>query len=453
MLSALRDAKCAPLLPNLKSVTIQRFIVQPGNVPDFVQCISPPSLQELSLEVGHWQRPLVHDGDAGEEQKLLTLAKGLPLLQQVTLQVNPAICRFAALAEAVVPWSQLRSFEFRLIPPDRHINAHDPVADYRLLHELSRLPVLEELVLQLRSPPFHSPTGSVWISGGEGFTERSFVFRALRRLRISARDTTAARAILDAISSPALRELDVATLDLTVFTTLISDIRARPAITLLTKLTLSGFSGTGGQNTIVPASALHPLTHLHQLRYLSINAYIHECPSAIAVGDVELEMFTRAWPQLCEFRISDGYGPTVGRTVQTLVHLARHCPTLWHATTTLDDNSQCWPDLQELEKHSDERAEDGLTRNSRPTLDSLPVNNHLTHLRLHHSSFADDHLDILARVLAKMFPRLCVVTHMVKNSPAPGGRSLHMAMQLPYRETAWKKLWDLISDYQRLPHS
>lgn len=437
MLDALRRMKCAPLLPNLQSHISQRYLIHQSDILDFVACVAPPSLAELSLELDQYSA--AYSRDIGEVQELRTLAPRFHSLQWVTFKIDPAAFQGDALAEVVRLWTTLRGVKFRLNPTSAAVTPV-PVVNHQILRKLSKLPVLEELSFDARAA-LRSPR--VWISGlGEAPSEDPTVFRALKRLQILTVDTPVAKRLLEAISSPALRELEVGASDLAALNMLPSDLRARPAVDSLTTLTLSGYSYTAGPNGIIPGSALYPLTHLHQLQCLSLNAYIHDCPSALAVGDADFAELTRAWPRLREFTIVDGYGPPVNRTVQTLVHLAKHCPSLWYATTTLGDNHECWAQLQKPATRADEGDAEV------PASDSLPIHDHLTHLRLHHSSIDEAHLDVLARMLATMFPKLHRITRMVKNLPIVGGRSANIAMRLPYQEAVWKELLNLVRRYQ-----
>ena len=258
MLDGLYRIKNAPLLPNLRHASIQKHSVAHScDAVHLLSCICPPELTELSLiyPVGPTRRAL-----AGNE--LPALASACPSVQRAALTVDPADFSFITLAETIVHWRRLSNL--KLCVASTKGTTTVTVVDNELLHTLSNLPALAELTVRMGGW-----THQVQLRG----EDLPYTFRTLRRLHISVGDVTITKTLLEEISSPGLRELEITTGDVAVFSDLPLSLPQQPFTASLTKLSISGNRQSGGHNIVTPGSALLPLIHLRHLQYLLINVF------------------------------------------------------------------------------------------------------------------------------------------------------------------------------------
>lgn len=436
MLDTLCKLRNGPLLPRLQTIGVHRKL--PCDIVQFSAIIAPPTLTEINLDL--------HELKAGT---LPALATSCPAVQHARFVTDPWTGDSAELADTVPLWRGLREFSLRVtLLNTRGSRPTTPIIlDYRLLHELSMLPVLDKLRIDMY-PAVSNPQ----FRGGNRFLERPFLFRSLLRLALSG-DTSLIRVMLEDISSPSLLELEIRSHDTSVFSVPEPLIRDRPFVRDLQKLKIVYSQPQNGHHgTVVLGAFLLPLSHMHRLRELSLsigNFFMITYP--IESTDADWGACVPSWPHLRRLEIIDGNRAATRPTMRTLVLLARHCPRLESIEMTMCEEEH----TAHGQAGSHVPMDPGVGERS-ANLEVLPVHAHLTHLQLRYSVFPGCDLDNVARDMARMFPRLFKVTRVIEVplDPPPVPRmyanvGIYLARgKFRAQEVAWEEFMHLVKRHQ-----
>ena len=328
LLEPLRSAKGEPLLPNLCSVTLQVGLSGVHSVK-FITNIAPTSLRNLSLRLH------ASSLNSGGNHSLQEFAAQYFSIRRVTFDIDLDAADAATLAGLVTNWHSLSSFNLCSVPGLRvHNSPHDPAKIRRLLTNLSMLPDLEELEFEslLHYNPHEHPGA-----------DQPLVFRRLRYLTITSNFAGIVQALLEAISSRFLRELRVRAYDFPAVHGVLRYIRSCGFWNTLERLTVTVPLEPRVEERdamFVLGSDLQPLTHLHNLRELSLQIGRRGLPSChFETTDNDWKLLASSWPLLRDLDISDGEGTSLRAwtrpTYRSLVHLARHCPNLASVSMTV----------------------------------------------------------------------------------------------------------------------
>ena len=428
MLKELREMKDAPLLPHLRTatITLHRDIVLSYDPIDLIAQTAPQTLTEVGLAIV--ERGADNLDQAREfAYNLPALVEAFPAVLRVSLTVPPGV-DFARIARSVARWRKLRSFALSVEGTCCAGPAN--IMDYRLLQELSAHPTLLDLKLAINWPGFYEAQ----VPGREALSGEPITLGTVRSLCLSYRDTVTARQIFEVMSLPALQELEVTTTELSLVTDLPPMLESRVSVCTLRKLSIiaapyfiSHAASHVRNGRVVSASFLRPLKHLHRLEELFLKVGVIHSSCTMETCDADWDDLAPSWPRLRILVVEDSHGAGISNgpsvtfpSVRTLVHLARHCPELRSITMTLRGKGR---------KESDART---LATSDSAT---LPVHLRLTHLHLRHSIFGVGHYKYVPQILARVFPRLIVVT----KRRALGVRT----------DEEWKELMELVQRYRR----
>ena len=448
VLDELRTIKGGPLLPNLRRciVTDCGFPHSQCDAIHFVLRVSPPSLTSVTLSV-------FEDSDAGSmRDRLLALAMGCPALQSLQIEMEFETVGLDLLADMVPRWPKLHLFALHMLSiGDDNTAMRTAFASDQLLHALSELPALEWLSIQ--EPSQWSDEDRT--DQGDAPTNHTYIFPALRHLVIGTCHAMTAKKLLSTISSPALRELRLAGSDPAFLTSLLPVIQQHSSADALLELwvgpngtEIPGRALSGAAPNAIAAFTLRPLMRLNAIQVLSLTCSRGPPYTTLLTSDEDWEAFAPAWTHLRHLFITDSrYEDMPAQaTVRTLICLAKHCPDLEHVSMTLGETGVC----QNRPHNSGQSSSNSRSDSSEDVNidgDLLPIQTKLTRLDLQYSSFSDAHVKVVARILARVFPKLHRITHFDDtNLLSHQGRRWGVALW-PKR-VDWDELLHLINQYR-----
>lgn len=420
----LRSMRGVTLLPNVRFVQLQLASLE--HSLQFLLGVASFCLLEVCLT---WRDQSAID-DRPRQQTLLrnftTILSLCPSFQTLYLTMTAASVDLRTLSDALHTCEYLRFVSLIIEGYHRGLGSTSVESGTNgdrlteLLTYLSSIPCLRELELRngvLSESADHDTEVAI--------TSPSLVFRDLTKVFVDVGPGTDAfyKALFTTCHFPILRScvLRVAS---TLCSALPALLKSTVSVKALQTLHVSFWQRASVLIARIGFVELRPLSVFTSLQSLRIAGR----DFTIELGDHHWESMARGWPHIRHFDIEDGVGGGDDNTVtvlrpsyKSLAHFVRLCPKLTQITLTLRDEHPL--DTDEL--------------------DSLPVSDRPIVLHLWHSTFRN--FDPPARWIARMFPRLRLLTHATGYRVGYGITNPF----LTYRHESWVELFDQVKSIRR----